>query len=107
VASCLRLLRTGVHDQTDPEPQARALPSSVRPRRHHSDEIQRVIQPYQRAETLRRAVPGHGLGLFIAQRIVEEHSGTMSIDSTPGKGSVIRVVIPAEPRDASVEHAVH
>ena len=72
-----------------------------------SEEIEKVIQPYQRAETLRRAVPGHGLGLFIAQRIVEEHCGSMSIDSTPGKGSVIRVVIPAEPRDTPLEHAVH
>ncbi len=61
-----------------------------------AEEVQKVFQPFARAETLRRAVPGHGLGLFIAQRIVEEHGGTMSIESTPGKGSVVRVVVPAE-----------
>lgn len=72
-----------------------------------AEEIERVAQPYTRAETLRRAVPGHGLGLFIAQRIVEEHGGALTIESTPKEGSLIRVVLPAEPRDPSAEHATH
>jgi len=71
------------------------------------EEIEKVSQPFTRAETLRRAVPGHGLGLFIAQRIIEEHGGTLGIESTPGQGSTVRVTLPVEAREAPAEHAVH
>jgi two-component system sensor histidine kinase MtrB len=64
------------------------------------EEIERVFQPYTRAETLREAVPGHGLGLFIAQRIVDEHGGTLAIESKPNGGSVFRVALPRDVLDA-------
>ncbi len=38
---------------------------------------------------------GTGMGLAIARKIVQAHKGTISIDSTPGKGTVARVWIPA------------
>ena len=71
------------------------------------EEMEKVSLPFTRAETLRRAVPGHGLGLFIAQRIVEEHGGTLQIESTPGEGSTVRVVLPVAAREAAADHAVH
>lgn len=57
-------------------------------------------------ETCRRAMEaffttksrGTGLGLSICSRIVEGHGGTMSIRSTPGKGTTVRIRIPSSQR---------
>lgn len=40
---------------------------------------------------------GTGLGLFIANRIVGQHGGTITVASTPGEGAVFRVSIPRTP----------
>jgi len=37
---------------------------------------------------------GTGLGLFISNQIVEQHGGSITVDSTPGEGSHFRVVMP-------------
>ena len=39
-------------------------------------------------------IPGFGLGLPIAQALVEEMGGTIAIDSNPGSGSVVRFQLP-------------
>lgn len=38
---------------------------------------------------------GTGLGMAIAARIVEAHDGAMEIESVPGKGTTVRVLLPA------------
>jgi signal transduction histidine kinase len=46
-----------------------------------------------------------GLGLPLAQRLVELHGGTMTIDSALGKGTTVTVVMPSERtcrRDVSI-----
>ena len=40
---------------------------------------------------------GTGLGLFISNQIIEQHSGKIDVDSTPGQGSLFRVMIPKMP----------
>ena len=38
---------------------------------------------------------GTGLGLPICRRTVEEHRGTIDIESQPGKGTTVRIILPA------------
>lgn len=38
--------------------------------------------------------PSSGIGLWIARRIVEHHGGTISVQSTKGKGTTVRIVLP-------------
>ncbi len=38
---------------------------------------------------------GIGLGLAIVSKIVDEHGGTMSVESQPGEGSVFRIFLPS------------
>ena len=40
---------------------------------------------------------GSGIGMAIVYRIVEEHGGRLSVDSQPGKGTVITVALPLSP----------
>jgi signal transduction histidine kinase len=37
---------------------------------------------------------GTGLGLSITQRIVEQHKGELSVESTPGKGATFTITLP-------------
>lgn len=37
---------------------------------------------------------GTGMGLATVQRIVQEHRGTITVDSSPGKGTSVRIVLP-------------
>ncbi len=40
---------------------------------------------------------GTGLGLFISNKIIEQHGGKIHVNSTPGQGSLFRIRIPKTP----------
>jgi PAS domain S-box-containing protein len=62
-----------------------------------SEDIPRALQPFGQIDnSLARPHGGTGLGLPLAQRLIELHGGTMSIDSELGKGTTVTVVLPAE-----------
>jgi len=41
-----------------------------------------------------KGLEGTGLGLFIANKIVAQHNGTITVDSEPGRGTLFRIEIP-------------
>ena len=53
-----------------------------------------VFDPFRRGTRAGQGVPGAGLGLFVARRIVEAHGGEILVDSTPGAGATFTVHLP-------------
>jgi signal transduction histidine kinase len=53
------------------------------------EECERLFTPYY---TTKRH--GTGLGLAIVQSVVSDHGGSISVDSTPGKGTTFRIDLP-------------
>ena len=49
-------------------------------------DLQQVFVPFFRAAAA-RAVPGHGIGLPLAARIMALHGGTVRLESAPGQGT--------------------
>lgn len=59
------------------------------------DELRHLFEKFYRgAESKQRVIRGLGLGLYYAKQIVEAHHGTVSVRSTPGKGSTFTIKIP-------------
>lgn len=56
------------------------------------DEIHRVRRKFRRGQHGHEG--GSGLGLAIVERIVDDHGGTLTIDSTPGAGTTVSVTLP-------------
>lgn len=60
-----------------------------------AEELERVLQPFGRAST-HIAAEGTGLGLPLSRNLIEIHDGHLDVTSTPGKGTRIDMVFPAE-----------
>ena len=59
----------------------------------------RVFQWYSRGDNaLRTTIPGTGIGLAGSRDIVEQHGGSIAVESEEGKGSTFTVRLPTEPR---------
>ena len=59
-----------------------------------ADEHARIFEKFYRAKDAPEEVEGTGLGLAIVKSIVDNHSGRIWVDSSPGKGSIFAVVLP-------------
>ena len=55
------------------------------------ESLQQIFEPFY---TSKGRDQGTGLGLSISHRIIEEHGGTLSVDSTLGEGSCFTVLLP-------------
>ncbi|MEO5341056.1 MAG: ATP-binding protein [Magnetococcus sp. MYC-9] len=56
--------------------------------------LPRILDPFF---TTKETGQGFGLGLFVANEIIEEHGGCLVIDSVPGKGSSFCLYLPNPP----------
>ncbi|GEM_PF-1883171 len=62
-----------------------------------AEDMTKIMAPFGQAESsLARRFDGAGLGLPLARRFMDLHEGTLSIDSAPGKGTVVTLHFPAE-----------
>jgi two-component system phosphate regulon sensor histidine kinase PhoR len=58
--------------------------------------LPRLTERFYRVDTARsRQLGGTGLGLAIVKHVVNRHRGRLDIQSTPGKGSIFSVTLPA------------
>jgi signal transduction histidine kinase len=54
-------------------------------------QIGKIFDPYF---TTKQNKSGTGLGLYITKKVVEDHSGSIKVDSTPGVGTVFTIRLP-------------
>jgi signal transduction histidine kinase/AraC-like DNA-binding protein len=61
-----------------------------------ADDLKRVGEPFRQVgRSLTNPQEGTGLGLAITKRLVEMHGGKLEIESTPGRGTAVKVSLPA------------
>ncbi len=56
------------------------------------EDVERIFEPHYTTK-----VKGTGLGLAIARQIVAEHGGRIDAESTPGRGTSVRIHLPEAP----------
>lgn len=59
-----------------------------------NEDLLHIFEAFYRTDKTKKMV-GHGIGLPLTKRIVEIHSGIISVDSKVGEGSVFTVEIPS------------
>jgi signal transduction histidine kinase len=64
------------------------------------DEAKSLFSEFYRTEGARREARGFGVGLSLAQKIVEAHGSTLEVASEPGKGSRFSFALPLWNEDA-------
>ena len=55
------------------------------------EQITKIFDPYF---TTKQGKSGTGLGLFITKKVVEDHHGSIKVDSTPEVGTTITIRLP-------------
>ncbi|HUW57766.1 MAG TPA: ATP-binding protein, partial [Planctomycetota bacterium] len=55
------------------------------------DDLKNVFEPFF---TRKRSGKGTGLGLWISHSVIQEHHGRLDVQSQPGHGTTVSVVLP-------------
>ena len=55
------------------------------------EQVARIFDPYF---TTKQGKSGTGLGLFITKKVIDDHKGSIKVDSTPGVGTTITIRLP-------------
>jgi len=63
-----------------------------------AEEIDRIVLPFYSTKP-----SGTGLGLPLVSRVVSAHRGKLEIESEPGRGTTVRIILPEPPRVADLE----
>jgi two-component system phosphate regulon sensor histidine kinase PhoR len=63
-----------------------------------SKDLPRLTERFYRVDKARsRELGGTGLGLAIVKHLIAAQNGALSIESTPGKGTLVRIALPVAP----------
>ncbi len=61
------------------------------------DELSRIFEKFYQIDPQHTGqIRGFGLGLFYARQFVQDHGGTMAIDSQPGLGTTVTITLPRQ-----------
>ncbi len=58
-------------------------------------DIPHIFKRFYRADTSRSQTPGYGLGLSLAEAIIRQHKGHITVQSRLGEGSTFRISLPS------------
>ena len=64
------------------------------------EELSQIFEPFYRGSTSKRFPQGMGLGLSIAQDLIQAHKGRITVESTPGAGSTFTLWLPRGGKEA-------
>lgn len=59
-----------------------------------AEDIAKIFEPYYSTKET-----GTGLGLAIVKKAIDDHGGSISVSSKPGKGTTFTIILPATPED--------
>jgi signal transduction histidine kinase len=59
-----------------------------------ASELPRIFERYFRASNVRDRQEGSGLGLSSAYHIVEQHGGSLNVESSEGQGTTVTIGVP-------------
>jgi signal transduction histidine kinase len=68
-----------------------------------AEDLPRVFDRFYRGSNVGAQTPGSGLGLAVARQIVEQHGGSIAIDSQPGRGTIVSLRLPRGAERADFE----
>lgn len=61
------------------------------------EHLHTIFEPFKRIKNdLTHRIPGTGLGLNLVKTFVESHGGHITVESTPGQGSVFTIFLPLD-----------
>lgn len=58
------------------------------------EDLGKIFQPFYRGSSTEKDVEGHGLGLAIAQQVVQQHGGRIAAANRPGGGFCVELALP-------------
>jgi len=58
------------------------------------DQIRQIFEPFNTTKSR-----GLGLGMPYAQKVIQQHGGQIVVESQPGKGTDVRIELPANGRN--------